>query len=122
MNSNQTISQIHGGLVQGLSYALYEDRLLDPIAGRMLNTNLDMYKTAGSREMPEIEVKLLDCYIGQSSTDASGIGEAAGVVAMPAAIGNAFYNATGKRIRQIPMTPARVLAALNTPPQGSETA
>jgi xanthine dehydrogenase YagR molybdenum-binding subunit len=122
MNSIQTISQIHGGLIQGLSYALYEDRLLDPIAGQMLNTNLDMYKTAGSWEMPEIDVKLLDCYIGQSSTDASGIGEAAGVVAMPAAIGNAFYNATGKRIRQIPMTPARVLAALNTPLQGSATA
>jgi xanthine dehydrogenase YagR molybdenum-binding subunit len=122
MNSNQTISQIHGGLIQGMSYALFEDRVLDPIAGRMLNTNLDMYKTAGSREMPQIEVKLIDSYLGESSTDANGIGEAAGVVAMPAAIANAFFNATGKRIRKIPMVPATVLAALHGAPQGSETA
>ena len=81
----------------------------------MVNSNLDKYKIAGSYEVPGIEVILTESYIGQSSTDASGIGEAAGIISAGAAIGNAFYNATGVRIRQLPMTPAVVLAALNQP-------
>ncbi len=121
MNPLQVISQINGGVIQAVSYTLFEQRLLDPTLGLMVNTNLDMYKIAGSREIPEIHVELVPSYIGQSSTDASGIGEAAGIIATGAAIGNAFYNATGKRIRQIPMTPAQVFTALGTNPQGSET-
>ena len=48
----------------------------------------------------------------KASTDAAGIGESAGIITLAAAIGNAFYNATGVRMRRIPMTPANVLAAL----------
>ena len=81
-----------------------------------------MYKIAGSREVPEIDVRLVEAYIGQSSTDASGIGEAAGVVSIGAAVGNAVYNAIGVRIHQTPMTPAVVLAALRRPPQERESA
>jgi xanthine dehydrogenase YagR molybdenum-binding subunit len=115
MNPSLVISQINGGLIQGLSFTLFENRLLDPAYGLMVNPNLDMYKIAGSCEIPEIEVKLVEAYIGQSSTDASGIGEAAGVVSIGAAIGNAVYNAIGVRIRQTPMTPSVVLAALRRP-------
>ncbi len=121
MNPTQVISQINGGVIQGLSYTLFERRLLDPTKGLMVNPNLDMYKIAGSREIPEIQVEIVPSYIGQSSTDASGIGEAAGIIATSAAIGNAFFNATGKRIRCMPMVPAQVLAALGTTPQGSVT-
>jgi xanthine dehydrogenase YagR molybdenum-binding subunit len=88
----------------------------------MVNPNLETYKIAGSREIPQIDVRLVEAYIGQSSTDASGIGEAAGVVSIGAAIGNAVYNAIGVRIRQTPMTPAVVLAALRRPPQEMELA
>src|SRR5579862_1380601 len=115
MNPNQTISQINGGIIQGISYTLFEHRLLDPNYGLMVNANLDKYKIAGSYEVPQIEVILTESYIGQSSTDASGIGEAAGIISAGAAIGNAVYNATGVRIRQLPMTPAVVLTALNQP-------
>ena len=115
MNPNQVISQINGGVIQGISYTLFEHRLLDPASGLMVNPNLEMYKIAGSREIPEIEVKLTESYIGQSSTDASGIGEAAGIISAGAAIGNAVYNAIGVRIRQTPMTPSVVLAALRRP-------
>ena len=115
MNPSLVISQINGGVIQGISYTLFENRLLDPGYGLMVNPNLDMYKIAGSCEIPEIEVKLVEAYIGQSSTDASGIGEAAGVVSIGAAIGNAVYNAIGVRIRQTPMTPSVVLAALRKP-------
>jgi xanthine dehydrogenase YagR molybdenum-binding subunit len=104
-------SQINGGIIQGLSYALYEDRLLDKRSGRMLNPNLEQYKIAGAREVPEIDVVLLEQLLGRSSTDAGGIGEPANI-ATAAAIANAFYNATGARLRELPMTPARVLEAL----------
>ena len=120
MNPAQTISQINGGVIQGVSYTLFEHRLLDPNYGIMVNANLDKYKIAGSYEIPQIEVILTESYIGQSSTDASGIGEAAGIISAGAAIGNAVYNATGVRIRQLPMTPAVVLAALNQPRPMSE--
>ncbi len=115
MNPALTISQINGGVIQGISYTLFENRLIDPAYGLMVNPNLEMYKITGSRETPEIDVRLVEAYIGQSSTDASGIGEAAGIVSIGAAIGNAVYNATGVRVRRTPMTPAVVLAALNHP-------
>jgi len=87
----------------------------------MVNADLDLYKIAGSREIPQIEVQLVQSYIGQSSTDASGIGEAAGIISAAAAIGNAFHNATGVRIRSTPMTPSVVLATLSkAAPQRSE--
>jgi xanthine dehydrogenase YagR molybdenum-binding subunit len=88
----------------------------------MVNPDLDLYKIAGAREIPEIDVRLVEAYIGQSSTDASGIGEAAGVVSIGAAIANAVYNATGVRIRQTPMTPPVVLAALRASAAGKEQA
>lgn len=120
INPGQVISQINGGVIQGISYTLFEHRLLDPNYGIMVNSNLDKYKIAGSYEVPQIEVQLTESYIGQSSTDASGIGEAAGIISAGAAIGNAVYNATGVRIRQLPMTPAVVLAALNQPQPSME--
>jgi xanthine dehydrogenase YagR molybdenum-binding subunit len=122
MNPEQTISQINGGIIQGISYTLFENRLLDPNYGLMVNANLEQYKIAGAREVPELDVRLVEAYIGQSSTDASGIGEAAGVVSIGAAVANAVYNAIGVRIRQTPMTPAVVLAALRAPSQGRELA
>jgi xanthine dehydrogenase YagR molybdenum-binding subunit len=121
MNPNGVISQINGGIIQGISYTLVENRLLDPVHGLMVNPDLETYKIVGAREIPDIQVHLVETYLGQSSTDASGIGEAAGVVSIGAAIGNAVYNATGVRIRQTPMTPNVVLAALNKRLQQKES-
>jgi xanthine dehydrogenase YagR molybdenum-binding subunit len=112
INPLGVISQINGGIIQGISYALFEQRIMDRNAGYMLNANLENYKILGARETPEIEVVLVENYIAQSSTDAAGIGESAGIITLAAAIGNAFYNATGVRMRRIPMTPANVLSAL----------
>jgi xanthine dehydrogenase YagR molybdenum-binding subunit len=111
MNPLLLQSQINGGVIQGLSYALYENRVLDTGSGLMLNPNLEQYKVAGSRETPEINVHVIEQYYGLSSTDAGGIGEPS-KIPTAAAIANAFYNATGVRIREIPMRPATVLAAL----------
>ena len=112
INPTGVISQINGGMLQGISYALFEQRIMDRNAGYMLNANLENYKILGAREVPEIEIVLIENYIAQSSTDAAGIGESAGIITLAAAIGNAFYNATGVRMRKIPMTPANVLSAL----------
>jgi xanthine dehydrogenase YagR molybdenum-binding subunit len=112
MNPLGVVSQINGGIIQGISYALFEQRIMDDGKGSMMNANLESYKILGARETPEIDVVLIENYIAQSSTDAAGIGESAGVIALAAAIGNAFYNATGVRMRSLPMTPPHVLAAL----------
>ena len=112
INPTGVSSQINGGILQGISYALFEERVMDRKGGYMLNANLESYKILGAREVPEIEIELVENYIAQSSTDAAGIGESAGIITLAAAIGNAFYNATGVRMRRIPMTPANVLTAL----------
>jgi len=112
INPTGVISQINGGILQGISYALFEERVMDRKQGYMLNANLENYKILGARETPEIEIELVENYIAQSSTDAAGIGESAGIITLAAAIGNAFYNATGVRMRRIPMTPANVLTTL----------
>ena len=77
----------------------------------MVNANFEQYKIAGPRETPAIEVVILEEYRGRSSTDAGGIGEPS-TVPTAASIANAVYNATGARVRELPMTPARVLEAL----------
>ena len=68
-------SQVQGGVLMGLSYALFEERILDQHTGRMVNPNLEQYKLAGPRETPAIEVVLLENYQGRSATDAYGIAE-----------------------------------------------
>jgi xanthine dehydrogenase YagR molybdenum-binding subunit len=115
MNPQQIESQIHGGIIMGVSFALYEERILDQNTGRMVNADLEHYKVAGSRETPSIEVALIENYQAISATDACGVAEPA-TIATAAAIANAVYNATGMRMRQLPMTPAAVLAALGRVP------
>jgi xanthine dehydrogenase YagR molybdenum-binding subunit len=111
INPLGVVSQVNGGILQGISYALFENRILDRNTGFMVNPNLEQDKILGSRETPEIEVHLIEEYRARSSTDAGGIGEPA-TIPTAAAVANAVYNATGVRIRELPMTPARVLAAL----------
>src|SRR5581483_9128817 len=99
------------GVIQGISYALFEERRLNRRTGLMLNANLEQYKIAGARDAPQIDVVLLEELRGRSSTDAGGIGEPATVPAA-AAVSNAIYNAIGVRLRTLPITPAAVLMAL----------
>ncbi|NUO78525.1 xanthine dehydrogenase family protein molybdopterin-binding subunit [candidate division KSB1 bacterium] len=101
-------SQVNGGVIQGLSYALYEERLMDRVTGAHLNARFENYKIAGALEMPKIDIILTD----QPERGVIGIGEPV-KVPTAAAIANAVYHATGKRMREIPMTPDRVLRALH---------
>lgn len=111
MNPLTARSQVNGGIIQGISYALYENRLLDRTTAHMVNANLEEYKITGALDCPEIDVTFLDNYIGRTNTDAVGIGEPANI-ATAAAVANAVYNAIGIRLREIPITPAKVLTAL----------
>jgi xanthine dehydrogenase YagR molybdenum-binding subunit len=115
MNPRQIESQIHGGIVMGISFALFENRVLDRNTGLMLNADLEHYKLAGPRETPAIDVALIENYQAISATDACGVGEPA-TIATAAAVANAVYNAIGVRLRELPMTPASILAALDRIP------
>jgi xanthine dehydrogenase YagR molybdenum-binding subunit len=118
INPRQIESQVQGGVLMGLSYALFEDRILDEHTGRMVNPNLEQYKLAGPRETPSIDVVVLENYQGNSATDAYGIAEPSNIATAPA-IANAVYNAIGVRLRALPMTPAAILAALGKIPPRS---
>jgi xanthine dehydrogenase YagR molybdenum-binding subunit len=118
MNPKLIESQVQGGVLMGISYALLEERVIDQHTGHMMNANLEQYKLVGPCEAPSIEVVLLENYQGQSATDAYGIAEPANIATAPA-IANAVFNAIGVRLRTLPMTPAAVLAALGTLPRGS---
>lgn len=115
LNPRQIESQVQGGVLMGLSYALCEERVIDRHTGHVLNADLEHYKIARSREVPVIEVVLLENYQGMSSTDAYGIAEPSNIATAPA-IANAVYNATAVRVRQLPMTPATMLGALGRIP------
>jgi xanthine dehydrogenase YagR molybdenum-binding subunit len=111
LNPMQVESQINGGIIMGIGYALYENRIIDSFTGHQVNADLENYKLPYSKEIPKIESIIIEHYGAHSSTDASGIGEPANV-ATAAAIANAVYNAIGVRIKELPMTPDKVLAAL----------
>ena len=115
LNPRLIESQVQGGVLMGMSFALFEERLLDRHTGHMVNANLEDYKLAGACEMPDIEVIVLENYQANSATDAYGIAEPANIATAPA-IANALYNAIGVRLRALPMTPAAVLAALGKLP------
>lgn len=108
-----TESQINGAVVQGVSYALYENRQMDPITGVQVNAEFENYKILGTMETPEIEVIFHD----EPERGVIGIGEPP-TIPTAAAIANAVYNAIGVRIRELPMTPDKVLTALTPSTNG----
>lgn len=100
-------SQLNGGVIMGMGYALYEERIMDKNSGVMLNPNFETYKLTGLGEVPEIEIVLFD----MPERGVIGIGEPA-TIPTAAAIANAVANALGVRVSSLPITPQKVLAAL----------
>ncbi len=115
MNPKLIESQVQGGVLMGIGYALLEQRIIDQHTGHVINANLEQYKLPGPRETPQIDVVLLENYQGQSATDAYGIAEPSNIATTPA-IANAVFNAIGVRLRELPMTPTVVLTALGKLP------
>jgi xanthine dehydrogenase YagR molybdenum-binding subunit len=104
-------SQINGGVIMGLSGALLEARVMDSNTGHVMNANLGDYKIAGTREMPEIVPIMVDAFDVANNVGVKGLGEPP-IVPTAGAIANAVSNALGVRVRDLPITPARVLALL----------
>jgi xanthine dehydrogenase YagR molybdenum-binding subunit len=110
VNPRLAESQIFGGIIMGISTALYEQRFLDQQTGKYLNADMEMYKLAGIGDIGDIKVHL-DIRPENDKRGVIGLGEPC-AVAICAAIGNAVTNAIGVRVPHIPMTPMHVLDAL----------
>ena len=102
-----TESQVYGGIVGSINFALYEDRILDRVTGQMVNPNMEWYLVAGMSDVPQIDIILNN----MPERGVIGVGEPP-TVSTAAAIANAVRNATGVTIRSLPLTPAKVLDAL----------
>jgi xanthine dehydrogenase YagR molybdenum-binding subunit len=105
-------SQVEGGVLQGIAFALSEELVVDPTKGVPVNATLDDYKLPTIADTPEIVcdfVSLPDP--GNPHVGAKGLGEPP-IIPTAAAIANAFAHATGRRARALPLTRARVLEAL----------
>jgi len=103
-------TQMLGGMIMAVSYSLYEEKVMDPTTGRMLNPNIEFYRLAG---LPDIKDLRIHLYNTQEQENRGVIGIAEGAVTAPGtAISNAIANAIGVRVPFMPFTPDRVLAAL----------
>jgi len=105
-------SQIEGGVFQGVGFATMEQRVMDPSTGRFVNPNLSEYRIPTALDVPRVD----SLFIGppderSNNTGAKGAGEPP-IIPPAAAVANAVSNAIGVRIRELPLTRERVLAAI----------
>ncbi len=103
-------SQCYGALIMGITYSLYEEKIMDQTTGRMLNPDMQFYRLAGFSDIPELVVHMMTGK-GYDERGVVGLGEPP-VISPGAAISNAVANAIGVRVPFLPLTPDRVLAAL----------
>jgi CO/xanthine dehydrogenase Mo-binding subunit len=105
-------SQVEGGVIQGIGYALSEELVVDPTTGMPVNGHFDDYKLPTIADVPEIVVDFVDRPDENlPNLGSKGLGEPP-LVPTAAAIANAVAHATGRRAAGLPLTPARVLEAL----------
>ncbi|HXZ19068.1 MAG TPA: molybdopterin cofactor-binding domain-containing protein, partial [Candidatus Acidoferrales bacterium] len=110
LNQKTAESQVFGALIMGVTYALYEEKLMDEQTGLCLNPDMEFYKLAGLADIGKFRVHMMTGP-GYDERGVIGLGEPP-VVSPGAAISNAVANAIGVRVPTIPITPAKVLAAL----------
>ncbi len=103
-------SQCYGAMIMGITYALFEEKVMDRATGRMLNNNMEFYKLAGIGDIGELVVHMMTGP-GYDERGTIGLGEPP-VISPGAAISNAVANALGVRVPTLPITPDKVLAAL----------
>lgn len=109
LNAKTGRSQLLGGIVGGIGMALFEESLLDPRSGRFVNANLADYHVPVNADIRNIDIAFVpeeDRIV--NPLGAKGIGEI-GITGVAAAIGNAVFHATGKRIRELPITPGKLI-------------
>ncbi|MBD2580451.1 xanthine dehydrogenase family protein molybdopterin-binding subunit [Oscillatoria sp. FACHB-1406] len=109
INVKTAASQVRGGIIMGISHALMEEGELDPNLGNPVVYDLATYHVASHADIPRIDV----AFVGKpdlkfNPVGARGVGEI-GITGVAAAVANAVYHATGKRIRDLPITPDKLL-------------
>ena len=109
INPKTARSQAIGGIIWGVGQALLEQSETDPVMGRFLNRNLSGYLVPTNADIPQLDI----LFVGEFDDEASpigvkGMGELTAVAVVPA-IANAVYHATGKRIRELPITLEKLL-------------
>ena len=111
LNKKTGINQLMGGIVWGVSFALYEEAHVDPVYGRIANESLAEYHVPVNADIGQIDATVLDIPdLKFNPIGSRGIGEI-GITGTAAAVANAIYNATGKRVREYPITPDKIMTA-----------
>jgi len=108
LNPKTATSQLRGGIVMGIGMALTEETLFDERTGRIVNPSLAEYHIPVNLDVPHIEILFNDIADEQMPLGAHGIGEL-GITGAAAAIANAVFHATGKRVRDLPITLDKLL-------------
>ncbi len=111
INPQTAAGQVEGGVLQGIGYALFED--MAPAGGKILNTNFSTYILPTAKDAPEIVSNFIEDPYPQGPFGAKGLGEQPIIGVAPAVI-NAIFDATGVRIRDLPATPEKIIAELNS--------
>lgn len=108
LNEKTATSQITGGTVGGIGQALFEETATDRGTGRVANATFGDYLVPVNADVPDLEVLFVGGPDRASATGTKGIGEV-GLVGLAAAIGNAVFHATGRRLRSLPFTIEQLL-------------
>ena len=111
INPRLACSQLYGGMIWGVSFALHEHAVMDKRTGRPLNPNLAEYHVPVNVDVPNIEAILVeerDVHV--NALGIKGVGEI-GITGTAGAIANAVWHATGVRVRQFPITLDRLIGA-----------
>ncbi len=111
INPQTAQDQIRGAVLQGIGQALHEDLLYDPASGQPLTTGYYRARHLTHRDAPTIDVHFLEVDDGYGPFGAKTVGES-GIILAPAAVANAIFNATGKRMTSLPITRDKLLGAL----------
>jgi len=108
LNAKTAASQLRGGMIMGLGMALMEETLFDERKGRIMGASLADYHVPVHLDVPEITILTTDIPDPRAPAGARGLGEI-GITGVAAAVANAVYNATGKRVRDLPITLDKLL-------------
>ena len=108
LNAKTATSQFRGGIIMGLGLAMMEETLFDERTGRIMNPSLAEYHVPVQLDVPQIDVIWTDVPDPHAPMGARGIGEI-GITGVGAAVANAVFNATGRRVRDLPLTLDKLL-------------
>ena len=108
LNAKTAASQFRGGIIMGLGLALMEETLFHERTGWIMNPSLADYHVPVHMDVPQIDVMWTDIPDPHAPMGARGIGEI-GITGVGAAVANAVYNATGTRVRDLPITLDKLL-------------